>query len=421
MISVASPRPPRAVSLSRALAVSAAVLMSCPLLPAAAQSAPGSTRAPLGAAETMGPLPKDHRFRWMGVGATVGAALAFGYHHMSDGGKRAGQCGAWDCALPYLSISGALTGLFLSRELAAQRRALAPRAGDALSFSVSRLKLPAAALALVTLDSAVFAATDSGVQVVRGGVRPAALQRRGGGLSLIRQVAVNGRDSTLLIGTGNALWQTPIASGRLTRLLPGSVDALAATDDITLAADGARLQIRRLRDGQPRVDTVVAPSAVSAAHYDATAQRWWVTTDSALFEVIMPLPASLEPPTLLLRAVTGMRTSAIASGSNWIAAAMGTEGVVIWPRENLSPRPAGVQQAPWRLKGEPRFAFDLAFMGDDLFVAGGVDGVTRIRLSPTPTILGASRQVEYATSIVARNGVLWVGDRNGSVLVRLVP
>jgi hypothetical protein len=375
----------------------------------------------MGAAETMGPLPKDHRFRWMGVGATFGAALAFGYHHMSDKGARAGQCGAWDCALPYLSISGALTGLFLSRELAAQRRALAPRAGDALTFTASRLKLPAEALTIAMFDTLVFAATDSGVQVVRAAARPTALQRRGGGLSLIRQVAVNGRDSTLLIGTGTALWQTPITAGRLSRLLPGSVDAMAANDDIVLVADGERVQVRRLRDGQPRVDTVMAPSKVSAAHYDALAQRWWVATDSTLFEVMMPPTASSAVPVLAARAVTGVRVSSISSGSNWIAAAVGTEGVIVWPRGNLAVLPAGVQQAPWRLKGEPRFAFDLAFMGDDLFVAGGVDGVTRIRLSPTPTVLGASRQVAYATSIVARNGVLWVGDRNGTGLVRLVP
>ncbi|AMW04280.1 hypothetical protein [Gemmatimonas phototrophica] len=395
--------------------------MTAPLFSAAAQRAPESTRAPLGVSETMGPLPNDHRFRWMGLGATVGAALAFGYHHASDRGERAGQCGAWDCALPYLSISGALTGLFLSRELAAQRRALAPRAGDALSFNAARLKLPAEAFALTVLDSLVFAATDSGVQVVTAAPRPAALQRRGGGLSLIRQVAVNGRDSTLLIGTGTALWQTPITAGRLSRLLPGAVDALAANEDIILVAEGQRLQIRHLRDGQPRVDTVVAPSNVSAAHYDATAKRWWVATDSALYEVMIPPAGSSASPVLAARTATGTRVSSISSGNNWIAAAVGTEGVIIWPRGNLAAQPTGVQQAPWRLKGEPRFAFDLAFMGDDLFVAGGVDGVTRIRLSPSPTILGASRQVAYATSIVARNGVLWVGDRSGSGLVRLVP
>jgi hypothetical protein len=411
----------RLLERGRMLAGVAALLFATPLQTVFAQGASGSTRAPMGASEVMGPLPNDHRFRWMGIGASVGGLLAFGYYHASERGTRAGQCGAWDCALPYLSISGALTGLFLSRELAAQRRALSPRAGGALSFNSARLKLPAEAFALTTLDSLVFAATDSGVQVVNGAPRPSALQRRGGGLSLIRHIAVNRRDSSLLVGTGTALWQTPIAAGRLTRVLGGGVDALAATDDVVLAAEGARLQVRRLRGDQPHVDTLMAPAAISAAHYDVAAQRWWVTTDSAMYEVLMPTSGSSEAPVLTMRAATGSRVSAIASSPNWIAAAMGTEGVYIWPRENLAARPTGVQQAPFRLKGEPRFAFDLAFMGDELFVAGGVDGVTRIKLSPSPSILGASRQVAYATTILARDGVLWVGDRNGNGLVRLVP
>jgi hypothetical protein len=379
-------------------------------------------RAPTALSEVMGATENDHRFRWMAVGASVGAALSFGYYHLSERGARASSCGAWDCALPYLSLSGALTGLFLSRELAAQRRALAPRAGDALTFGVTRVQLPSEAFMLATMDSLVFAATDSGVQVVRVAPRPMALQRRASGLSRIRRVAVNERDSTLLIGTGTALWQTPIASGRLTRLLPGSVEVLAANDEIVLVADGARLQIRRQYEGQPKVDTMMAPSSVSAAHFDATAQRWWVSTDSALYEVLMPTAGSAAAPVLAMRAVTAAPVLSLASGRDWIAAAMGTEGVAIWPRESLAPPPAGGHpQAPWRLKGEPRFAFDLTFLGDDLFVAGGVDGVTRIRLSPAPTILGATRQVAYATAIVARHGVVWVGDRNGGMLVRLIP
>ena len=136
---------------------------------------------------------------------------------------------------------------------------------------------------------------------------------------------------------------------------------------------------------------------------------------------MMPATGDSAAPALVARSATGSRVTSMASDSNWVAAALGTEGVIIWPREYLAPRRVDGGQTPWRLKGEPRYAFDLAFAGNDLFVAGGVDGVTRIRLAPSPTILGASRQVSYATSIVARNGVLWVGDRNGSGLVRLVP
>lgn len=402
----------------RIRALGGALLLVAPMATSGAQAASGSTRKPLGAAETMGPLENDHRFRWMGIGAAVGGLLSFGYYHLSERGERAGKCGPWDCALPYLSISGALTGLFLSRELAAQRRALAPRAGEALTFTATRLRLPSEVHAITVSDSLVFAATDSGVQVVRNAARPVALQRRGAGLSLIRQTALAPRDSLLLIGTGTALWQTPVTSGRLSRLLNGAVDALAAADDIVVAAEGRRLQIRRERADGATIDTLMSPAAVSTAHFDAAARRWWIGADSSLYELLIPPTGA---PSLVLRSSVGHTIGAIASGSNWIAATLGTEGVIIWTREMLEPRTVGIQQAPWRLKGEPRFAFDAAFMGSDLYVAGGVDGVTRIRLTPTPTILGASRQAAYATTIVARDGVLWVGDRNGTSLVRLVP
>jgi len=410
---------PRPTSLPRWVAGAAALLTAAPLSGTLAQST-GATRTAPSAAETLGPLPNDHRFRWMTAGAAIGSSMAVGYYYASERGERAGRCGPWNCALPYLSLSGAFTGLFLAREFAVQRRANAPRAGDALSFTAARLRLPAEAIAVAMNDSLVFAVTDSGVQVLSNTARPVALQRRGAGLSLMRRIAVSNRDASLLIGTGNALWQTPIASGRLARVLNGAVDAMAASNDIVLVAEGARMQIRRLLEGTTRVDTLVAPGRVSAAHYDEPAQRWWVSADSGLYEVLMPA-SDAEKPVLVMRAATGGQANAITSGTNWIAAATGTEGVLIWTRDMLAARPAGVEQAPWRLKGEPRFAFDLAFVGNDLFVAGGVDGVTRIQLLPAPSILGASRQAAYATTIVARNGVLWVGDRNGMEMVRLVP
>ena len=410
---------PRPSSLPRWVVGAAALFTAAPLSGAIAQST-GSRRNALGAAETMGPLPNDHRFRWMTAGAAIGSSMAVGYYYASERGERAGKCGPWNCALPYLSVSGALTGLFMAREFAAQRRANTPRAGDALVFTAARLRLPAEAIAVAMNDSLVFAVTDSGVQVLSNNARPVALQRRGAGLSLRRRIAVSNRDASLLIGTGNALWQTPIASGRLARVLSGAVDAMAASNDIVLVAEGARMQIRRLQEGTTKVDTLVAPGRVSAAHYDEAAQRWWVSADSGLYEVMMPA-SDAEKPSLIMRTASGGQANAIASGTDWIAAASGTEGVIIWTRDMLAARPAGVQQQPWRLKGEPRFAFDMAFMGNDLFVAGGVDGVTRIQLLPTPSILGASRQAGYASTIVARNGVLWVGDRNGMGMVRLVP
>ncbi len=74
-----------------------------------------------------------------------------------------------------------------------------------------------------------------------------------------------------------------------------------------------------------------------------------------------------------------------------------------------------------RLVQEPRFAYDAALLNGELFVAGGVDGLYRIAFSPTPRILGSSRQFPFAITVRAANGALWVGDRSKNSVVRVVP
>jgi hypothetical protein len=94
---------------------------------------------------------------------------------------------------------------------------------------------------------------------------------------------------------------------------------------------------------------------------------------------------------------------------------MGEGGVAAWPRE-------AVVGPPRLLRGEPRFAYDVALLGDALYVAGGVDGVWRVSLAgETPLVEGASRQVRFAAQVRAVDGVLWVTDRDERRVVRLVP
>ena len=73
-----------------------------------------------------------------------------------------------------------------------------------------------------------------------------------------------------------------------------------------------------------------------------------------------------------------------------------------------------------RLQSEPRFAYDLAFHNGTLLVAGGTDGLVRIALDPTPTVLGVSRDLPFATLVkVDANNGIWVGDRGRGTLNRV--
>jgi hypothetical protein len=363
--------------------------------------------------------PHDHKVRYLLTGVAIGGLLALGYYGISDGGKNSGRCEPWNCALPYLTISGGIAGLFFAQESAARRRAELPRAGDALNFRFTEVGLPAGASAIDVSGSIVAFATDSGAQVMSSTTPTAALRRRGAGLSNLRSVAIGtpaaSPDPRLFIGTGTALWETPLTTGLLARVMEGPVDALGAHDDVVVAAFGSKVRVRHTVNGAARVDSVDAGQAITSTRHDATSGRWWLTSDTALFE----LTVTDSSPTLVQRAGFAGAARAVASSLNWVAVALGSDGLAIWPRASLGG--GGGVITPIVLRGEPRFAFDVAFLGDELFVAGGVDGITRVELSAGARIVGSSRQAGYATTIVADDGALWVGDRSRNRVLRIVP
>lgn len=359
----------------------------------------------------------DHRFRYMLGGAAVGGLLSFGYYQLSDRGANSGKCEPLNCALPYLSLSGAIFGLFLAKERSAQRRAESPRLGDAIEFAVSRIDLPSAASDIAVRDSVVVVSTDSGAQVFSAVPRPVGLRRRAAGLSNLRSVALSGApEAQLLIGTGTALWETPLTTGLVSRLMDGPVDALAANGNTVVAAFGNKVRVLQRGNGPQRLDSVTVSRPVTGASFDAASGNWWLTSDSLLYTLTVgPSGVSVREAATFVG-----QARAVASSANWIAVALGSDGLAVWPRTALST--GGGVISPIVTRGEPRFAFDLAFVGDDLFVAGGVDGVTRVSLEGgVLRVVGSSRQASYATTITSQNGVLWVGDTNGKRVIRIMP
>lgn len=384
-------------------------------VPVAAQSAtpragpssmtpPNNPRRPAG-----GTLARTSAF-----GALSGSVLAMGYYFLSEKGTRSSGCQPLDCALPFLVTSGAIAGLFIGRELDAQRRAFAPRAGEVIEFGFSEGRVLAPPTFIDVRDSLIAVVSDSGVQLLSVAPSPKALRRRANGLSALRQVAIVPSRGSLVLGTGTALWEASLLAGPATRLSDGPVDALAASGDAVLSASGRRLRVRFGAGDAARSDSLELPQPVSSVAYDSVARAWWVATDSqvvqvtsndgklALTTVSMALPATAR---------------AIATNAEWIAAAMGDEGIIAWRRESLG----GGVIASVRVANEPRFAYDLAFLGGALFVAGGVDGLFQLSLSPEPRVVGSSRQLQFATTVRAANGVLWVGDRNRMSVVRVTP
>lgn len=358
--------------------------------------------------------------RYSAVGAVTGAGLAFGYWAISEEGRRGGDCQPIACALPYLTVSGALAGLFLARELEMQRIALAPREGTVLRMAADAVPLPAEALALLRRDSLIVVASDSGIllgTLSNGAIpTPRALARRATGLRDARALTwltpSDAAASHVLLGTATSMWDVPLAGG-VSRRVAGGGAALVATSDVAspsvVSANGRHL---RQHDATTAVirDSIDMGATIRALHWDAVAQHWWVATDSAL------LGTRAEPDVVIMRLEAGASVRSIATSSRWIVVASGENGIRAWDRQAM--RSGGVL-TPRVLQGEPRFAYDVAFHQDTLYVAGGVDGVFRVALDPVPRVLGSTRQGGFATLLRSAADGLWVGDRSSRALIRL--
>ena len=355
---------------------------------------------------------RDSRLRYSIIGSLVGSVLAGGYYFASDRGERSGQCDPKGCALPYLAVSGAISGLFLARELDAQRRIELPRSGAAERLTLASVKLPSAPTAMALNDSVVVVLSDSGASLFAATPKPRALRRRASALSGLRDVAITPGSDRLLVAGATALYSVPTDSGPASRLLAGDITAVAVGRGGWGAARGRVLVIESRRGGGVVRDSLDVGETIRAVAYDRVAGGWLVGADSALIRVA----ASGDAWAMTGRWPTVGSVRAVAIGANWIATAEGESGVTVWRRESLS---TGVVTS-LSLRGDPRFAYDVAFVGNELFVAGGTDGLFRVALGATAVVRGVSRDLPFVTLVRAdARGVLWAGDRGQPAVVRV--
>jgi len=373
--------------------------------------------------------------RYAIMGAITGTALAFAYYAISEKGQRGGDCQPLTCALPYLTVSGTLAGLFLGRELEGQRIALAPRAGNALHFASVEAALLATPIAFDLRDTLIAVVSDFGVQLLSASAisasatsasatsasatsasAPRVLRRRAAGLGSLRDIAIVPARDLIAIATGTGLWEAPLVTGPAKRVVEGAVTALAASETSVLSATGRMVRVRRGLASTRESDSLDIGAPVTAAAYDIADSSWWVATDVAIVNVRETTSGLV--PALTLPFTGDVRR--IAVSSKWIAAAAGTDGIVAWSRSALREASrTNVTPVAARLRDEPRYAYDVAVLGDTAYVAGGVDGLFRVDLAATPAIVGSSNQFEYATSVRMERGVLWVGDRSRRTLIRV--
>ncbi len=347
------------------------------------------------------------------LGAATGGLMAMGYYFMSEQGDRAGGCRPFNCAMPFLVVSGAISGLFIAKEIDAQRRVDAPRTGESFSFAFGEAGTLAPVIAMDVRDSLVAVVSDSGAQLFAAASTPKALRRRAAGLSSLRQVVILPSAQTMVLGTGTALWEAALGAGPAKRIGDGPIDALAASPDGVMSAVGQRVRLRRGNGTTQRFDSLQVGGPVSALAYDETSRVWWVALDTAVLQIVADETGLHAGKSLAVPSTA----RSIATNGEWIAAALGDAGVIAWRRESLGT----AAPTPIRVSQEPRFAYDLTFVNGDLFVAGGVDGLFRLSLSPTARVVGSSRQFPFATTVKSQGGFVWVGDISRRTIARVTP
>ncbi|WP_353266444.1 hypothetical protein [Gemmatimonas sp.] len=324
--------------------------------------------------------------------------------------------------MPYLTGSGALTGLFLSREIALQRASTRPGLAARERVIARLVPLGSTPTSLLAMDSVLYVAGDSGITVLGPVSEPRALRRRAAGLRGLQGIALTdgsdaSRERMLLIGTDAARFITGDVGGAISRTVPTPIRGVAAQAENWVAAGvrtvyagtGALVDGRTLRT----TDSLSMSVEIRSMSADVVRGIYWVATDSSIVEVRLSANGSISRGNELTLPAP---VHAVAVSARSIVAATDDQRLLIWPKSSID----SPTKSPEILSLGASYPYAIAFRGQELFVAAGAEGVLRVAIEPKVELLGTIADVRFATTIsVGPDGTLWVADRNRSGVVRL--
>ncbi len=362
------------------------------------------------------------RLKYTLAGAVVGSLLTTAYYAASSPEDRESGCKPWSCVLPYLTGSGALTGLFLSREIALQRASTRPGLAARERVIARLVPLGSTPTSLLAMDSVLYVAGDSGITVLGPVSEPRALRRRAAGLRGLQGIALTdgsdaSRERMLLIGTDAARFITGDVGGAISRTVPTPIRGVAAQAENWVAAGvrtvyagtGALVDGRTLRT----TDSLSMSVEIRSMSADVVRGIYWVATDSSIVEVRLSANGSISRGNELTLPAP---VHAVAVSARSIVAATDDQRLLIWPKSSID----SPTKSPEILSLGASYPYAIAFRGQELFVAAGAEGVLRVAIEPKVELLGTIADVRFATTIsVGPDGTLWVADRNRSGVVRL--
>jgi hypothetical protein len=352
--------------------------------------------------------------RWIYTlaGAAAGAVAAGTYAALRGGSI--GMCSNTKCVSAVSVGAGAVLGFLVGRELD-RLHALRYRHGRPISLGGQRLDLALTPLEVRTHGPTVAVAGEGGVEILRDEGRLVRVTTRGRGLRGV-QLAQPGRER-VLVGTSVGLYDFPLGADQPlgTLLAPGEVSALDTDADRVLVANGRQGVLARLEADS--LHTVGRPREFGApimdVAWDASRAVAWVLTEAALVATAVTDTGLAD--SLGAFALPGPGRRLAARGDTLVVAA-GEAGVFLLsvadPRQ-----PVAIGQ--W---SGARFAYDAVLLGNLVYVAAGPEGLYVLEPTPHGALVprGLDRHFGFVSSLHAANGELFVVDRAGRTVHRVV-
>ncbi len=351
-----------------------------------------------------------------GYGAALGVGFYFLYDRLSLGGTRGSDCQPDSCALPYLTIAGALAGFFMGYE-SDNQYALRYRYGSPISLSSRSFTLDGEGTSMALRDSLIAVAGVKGVEIIAGGPRQRSVAMRASGFAGLSAVDFVGDGSQLGVASGTSVSLLPTLDGRGRLVREGGAEALVSTPSGMVIGAGTTVEIIPTGD----VDSlgpwpaVELQSPVRALRWDSARQLLWAGTDSAL--IALSVRAGQSPVVVNTIDVGGSaRRVSVAAGADQVAVAIGNRGLVVL---DIDARGSERSRSSW---AGAQYVYDAAFVKGHIYAAAGVEGLYRLELNDgTLRSTGLAREGGFAAVMETMDDVLYVLDRSGRALVRVTP
>jgi hypothetical protein len=356
-----------------------------------------------------------HRFprKWLiaGVGALAAGSVSALYAAYFE--RDIGGCSSSACVMGVSIAVGSLVGFMIGSEM---DHLYGLRYSHAPPIS---LKGKALTLAVVPTDLSVrqhtaFVTGLEGIEVAHADSSLEQVGFKARGLRGIGALASDSGRNLLLVGTGTGLYRFQIRGDEPGVLVyPGEISAVASDRNRLALGLGLDLQLAHVDD---TVETVGSPLPGDARVVDLVWQsptRFWALTEDELsaYDVM----ADSTPVRLGTVSFPSLgRRLALQDTLAFVAASSG--GVYAM---NIREPSAPVEVGNW---SGARFAYDVAALGDHVYVAAGPEGLYVLRFTSTGfTPVGLSRGVGFAAAVEVSDGAVYALDRTGGVLRRINP